>query len=259
MSVFILEAVVVSRLTLVWEDYIRFFRACGVLDGIATSDTFAVLDHVVFGGRVLHAYQALCWRYLLLIVEHRVWLIVVLILESLEEFMCSFLGATYLLHLLPNLFNVEVHNLFFVLAVHLARLICLWLLTLWLVSTITKFLKFTHAHPSAIVVIILEVQLRCGCRSIQVAVMRSTWREDSLARVAWDTRCLGRPWQLLLTRGWIVQREVLIARSCKCLPERRLIFGCLLLYGLSLLLLLRLRESIDLVSLSYACRFLRAL
>jgi hypothetical protein len=111
---------VVVGLPVVWEDDVALLRARGILNGVAASDAFSVLNHVMLGGRVLHRDQALSGRDLRLIEKLRRGLIVILVLKSLEELLRRVFGPLYFLHFLPNVFNVEVHDIILGLKVEAA-------------------------------------------------------------------------------------------------------------------------------------------
>lgn len=73
----------------------------------------------MLGGRILHGDQPLGGRDLLCVKKDWVSLVVVLILEGLEKFMGGFLGAADLFHLLPDLFDVQIHDISLVRVAHI--------------------------------------------------------------------------------------------------------------------------------------------
>lgn len=105
MSILVFELIVIS-LTFNRQYNIGLLRTCSVLNGIFTCDSFAVFYHMMLSGWVFHRDKSSSRGHLPLIVEFRLTLVIVFILESLKQVMSSFLGAVNLLHLLPHLLNV---------------------------------------------------------------------------------------------------------------------------------------------------------
>lgn len=118
MSVLIIELVIVG-LSLMWEDHIWLLRAGCILDRISPSNPLPVLNNVVLCCSILHMNEPSGWRLNALIVVLRGFHGVrVLILESLEESIRCLLWATDFFHLLPYVFNVKVHHIFFWLQIN---------------------------------------------------------------------------------------------------------------------------------------------
>jgi hypothetical protein len=103
-SLTVLNLVIIS-LTSFWLDHIWLFWASCVLNGISSSNTLPVLNHMMLGGCILHVDEAFSGRCLSL-VKHLWCLILELVLESGIELVCCILWAFDFLHFFPNLFNV---------------------------------------------------------------------------------------------------------------------------------------------------------
>jgi len=116
MSLPVFHLVVVS-LAAVREDHIALLGAGSVLNGIAPSNTLPIFDDMVLSGRIFHLNKSASWRYLGGIEKLRFLLIVVFFLESIKEVMSRIFGSFYIFHLFPNLFNVKVHDVLFILHV----------------------------------------------------------------------------------------------------------------------------------------------
>jgi hypothetical protein len=115
MSGLTIKLVVISA-ALVRNDDIRLLGAGRVLQSIAAGEALSALDHVVLGSGVLHLDQPTSGGELIRIIVARSTIFVeVLILEGLKKILRCLFRAANLFHLLPNLFNVEVHDVFLML------------------------------------------------------------------------------------------------------------------------------------------------
>lgn len=133
---------IVVGLPFVWKNDVALLWASSVLDGITAGDTFPILNHMMLGSRILHMNEPTCGRNLLCVEKFRLGLIVVFLLESVEKVMCGVLGSLNLLHLLPNVFNIQIHN--FVLVLHIEPRACIALLlhvSRW--ESVSAFLRAT--------------------------------------------------------------------------------------------------------------------
>lgn len=118
MSILIIELIIVG-LSIMWKNHIWLLRASCILNRISPSNPFPVLYNVVLCCSILHMNEPSGWRLnALIIVLRGFYAVRVFILEGLEEFMRCLLWATYFFHLLPDVFNVKVHHIFFWLQIN---------------------------------------------------------------------------------------------------------------------------------------------
>jgi hypothetical protein len=112
---FVIAHLLIVGLAIGRKNDIALFWAGCVLDVIAAGNALSVFNHMMLGRRILHVNQTPSWRDLLGVEELGLGLIIILLLEGVEKVVCRVLGSLDFLHLLPDLFNVQVHDLVLIL------------------------------------------------------------------------------------------------------------------------------------------------
>ena len=104
----------IVRFSLIRQDNIALLWTSSILYGVAASYALSVLYHMMFRCGILHMNQSASWRNLLGIEKLRLWLIIIFVLEGIEKVLGSVLWSLKILHLLPDVLDIQVHYFFLV-------------------------------------------------------------------------------------------------------------------------------------------------